>query len=162
MFFYHPGFVGYFLRAIFITLVTTALTINPVLAQSGEQTTQESTGFYTDTCQVKIDQHQEVLTLPCLYFAMTIGVSYANFHFGFSGWSQNLVGFVLNIPEPSESNVRKTPILAVFFAENGQVTEAFEGEGHCQEIDSPVYIVSCEFTANDSPLTVQATAQQTD
>lgn len=149
-------------EAIFVTLLTTALTINAVKAQSGEQTTQESTGFDTDTCQVQIHKNQEVLTKSCLYFAMTMGEAYANFHFGFSGWSQNLVGFVLPIPEPSESKVRKNPILALFFAEQGEVTEVFEGEGHCQQINDPVYTVSCQFTAHNSPLRVQATAQQTD
>ena len=46
----------YFMRntqpAIWLTLLTTALSINPVRAQSGEQIIQEGTGFYTDTCQV--------------------------------------------------------------------------------------------------------------
>ena len=149
-------------KAIWITLITTVLTINPVRAQSGEQTTQEGMGFYTDTCQVKIDKAQEVLTKPCLYFAITIGGTYANFHFGLSDWSQNLVGFVLPIPKPSASNLRNTPILALFFAEEGQVSEVFEGEGHCQELNSPVYTVSCQFTAHDSDLRVEATAQQND
>lgn len=149
-------------QAIWLTFITAVLTINPVRAQSGEQTIQEGTGFYTDTCQVKIDRPQAVLTKPCLYFAITIGETYANFHFGLSDWSQNLVSFVLPIPEPSTSQIRKTPILALFFAEEGQVTEVFEGEGYCQELDSPVYKVSCQFTAHDSDLRVEANAQQTD
>ena len=143
-------------------MLTNALTALIVRAQSGGQTTQQSTGFYTDTCQVQIDKNQEVLTKSCLYFAMTMGATNANFHFGFSGWSQDLVGFVLPIPEPSESKVRTIPILALFFAEEGQVTEVFEGEGYCQEINSPVYKVSCQFTAHNSSLRVEATAQQTD
>ena len=111
--------------AIWLTLVITALTINSVWAQSGEQMIQEGTGFYTDTCQVKIDQPQAVLTKPCLYFAITRGETYANFHFGFSGWSQNLVGFVLPIPEPSESQMSKTPILALFFRRRGGSYRSF-------------------------------------
>ncbi len=148
--------------AIWLILLTTALTINPVRAQSGEQTIQEGAGFYTDTCQVKIDKLEEVLTEPCLYFAITMGETYANFHFGLSDWSQNLVSFVLPIPQPSASPMRKTPILALFFAEEGEVREVFEGEGDCQEINSPVYTVSCQFTAHNSDLRVEATAQQSD
>ena len=145
---------------IWLTLLTIALTINPVRAQLGEQTIQEGTGFYTDTCQVKIHQSPEVLTKPCLYFAITTGETYANFHFGFSDWSKNLVGFVLPLPQPSASPMRKTPILALFFAEEGEVKAVFEGEGDCQEINSPVYQVSCQFTAHNSDLRVEATAQE--
>ena len=148
--------------AIWLTLLTMALTINPVRAQLGEQTIQEGTGFYTDTGQVKIDKRPKVLTKPCLYFAITTGETYANFHFGLSGWSENLVGFVLPLPESSSSNRAKTPILALFFAEEGEVREVFEGSGHCQEINSPVYTVSCQFTAHNSDLRVEATAQQND
>lgn len=146
--------------AIWLTLLTIALTINPVRAQFGEQTIREGTGFYTDTCQVKIDKLEEVLTKPCVYFAITTGEAYANFHFGLSDWSQNLVGFALPLPESSISSKTKTPILALFFAEEGEVREVFEGSGHCQEINSPVYTVSCQFTAHNSDIRVEATAQQ--
>ena len=145
---------------IWLTSLITVLTINLVRAQSGEQTIQEGTGFYTDTCQVKIDKLEEVLTKPCVYFAITRGEAYANFHFGLSGWSENLVGFVLPLPKSSISNQEKTPILALFFAEEGEVREVVEGEGDCQELHSPVYTVSCQFTAHNSELRVEATAQQ--
>ena len=147
-------------EAVLIALATSALTAHSVLAQLPEQTTEEGKGFYTDNCKVTITRNnQKVFEKPCSYFAITIKAQ-ANFHFGFTNWSDNIISFLLPIPEAVKSSVRITPILAFIFVENREVTEFLEGSGNCQEMMDSGYTVSCEFTSSDSSLKVQAFARE--
>ncbi len=147
-------------EAVLIILATSAFTAHSVLAQLPEQTTEEGKGFYTNNCKVTITRNnQKVFEKPCSYFAITIKTQ-ANFHFGFTDWNEDIISFLLPIPEAAKSSVRITPILAFIFVENREVREFLEGTGNCQEMMDSVYKVSCVFTSSDSSVKVQAFARE--
>ena len=158
--YYNYDLVEMLKEAVLIALATSALTAHAVLGQLPEQTTQKGKGFYTDNCQVTITRNnQKVFEKPCRYFVITIKAQ-ANFHFGFTDWSKDIISFLLPIPEAAESSVRITPILAFIFVENREVRAFLEGSGNCQEMMGSSYTVSCEFISSDSSLRVQAFAEE--